>query len=173
MSAILLRKARHELGVTGLVALVLFGLAALFFFLAVKPLESRNALVEGELARAERHAPGGRAPAAGARLATFYRYFETGEAATDWLARLNAIGASSGVQIRSADYRLQKTGTRLERYEIVLPLSGSYPQIRTFLATALAEIPVLSLDQVTIKKERTQGGAVEAEAKLTLHLTRP
>jgi hypothetical protein len=55
----------------------------------------------------------------------------------------------------------------------VLPLTGSYPQIRAFLATALAEIPVLSLDQVTIKKERAQGGALEAEAKLTLHLSRP
>jgi hypothetical protein len=173
MSAALLRKARHELGVTGLIALALFGAAALFFFLAVKPLEARNALVESELAQAERQAPGGRAPAAGARLAAFYRYFETGEAATDWLARLSAIGASSGVQIRSADYRLQKTGTRLERYEVVLPLTGSYPQIRAFLATALAEIPVLSLDQITIKKERAQGGAVEAEARLTLHLTRP
>ncbi len=173
MSAALLRKVRHELGMTGLVALALFGAAALFFFLAVQPLESRNALLESEVAQAERHAPGGRSPGAGARLATFYRYFETGEAATDWLARLNAIAASSGVQIRAADYRMQKTGTRLERYEIVLPLTGSYPQIRAFLAAALAEIPVLSLDQVIIKKERAQGGAVQAEAKLTLHLTRP
>jgi hypothetical protein len=77
MSAALFRKARYGLGMTGLVALALFALAALFFVLAVKPLEARNALVEDELARAERHAPGGRAPAAGARLATFYRYFET------------------------------------------------------------------------------------------------
>ena len=95
------------------------------------------------------------------------------EAATDWLARLNAIGARSGVQIRSADYRMQKTGTRLERYEVVLPLTGSYPQIRAFLGQALAEIPVLSLDQVTIKRERAQGGAVQAEARMTLHLARP
>lgn len=173
MSA-LLRKACHELGATGLIGVALLAIAALFFFLAVKPLESRSAVLEGELARVERLAPGGRgAGAAGSRLATFYRYFETGEAATDWLARLNAIGAQAGVQIRSADYRLQKTGTRLERYEMILPLTGSYPQIRAFLAQALAEIPVLSLDQVTIKKERAQGGAVQAEARMTLHLARP
>src|SRR5262245_31302477 len=124
---------------TGLAAAVLFACAALFFVLVVRPLEARNAVLEGELAQAERLAPGGRAAGSGARLASFYRYFETGEAATDWLARLNAIGAASGVRIRSADYRMQKTGTRLERYEVVLPLTGSYPQIRSFLAQALAE----------------------------------
>ena len=73
MSAALLRKARHELGTTGLVAVVLFAVAALFFLLAVKPLESRNAVLEGELALAERSAPGGRGAGGGARLATFYR----------------------------------------------------------------------------------------------------
>jgi hypothetical protein len=173
MSAALLDKARRELGTTGLAALALFVMAALFFFFAVKPLESRNALLEDELARAESIAAGGRGAGGGARLAAFYRYFETGESATDWLARLNAIGARAGVQMPSADYRLQKTGTRLERYEVVLPLTGSYPQIRSFLAQALAEIPVLSLDQVTIKKERAQGGNVQAEARMTLHLSRP
>jgi hypothetical protein len=173
MSAALLRKARHELGTTGLVALALFAIAAMFHFLALKPLESRNALLEDELARAESIASGRGAGAAGNRLAAFYRYFETGESATDWLARLNDIGARAGVKIPSADYRLQKTGTRIERYEVVLPLTGSYPQIRSFLAQALAEIPVLSLDQVTIKKERAQGGSVQAEARMTLHLSRP
>ena len=174
MTAVLLRKARHELGTAGVVAVALFVIAALLFFLAVKPLESRNALLEDELARAESLTAGGRgAGAAGSRLAAFYRYFETGESATDWLARLNAIGARAGVQMPSADYRLQKTGTRLERYEVVLPLTGSYPQIRSFLAQALVEIPVLSLDQVTLKKERAQGGNVQAEARMTLHLSRP
>ena len=39
------------------------------------------------------------------------------------------------------------------RYEIVLPASGSYGQIRDFLKRSVAEIPVLSVDQVTLKKE--------------------
>ena len=172
MSALSMKRIRAELGATGLVALVLFVAAVAFLFLVVKPLESRNAVVDGELSRGERQAQPGRVPA-GARLAAFYRHFDTGETATDWLARLSAIGATSGVQLRSADYRMQKAGTRIERYEIVLPIAGSYPQIRAFLMTALAEIPVLSLDQVTIRKERAQDGALQAEAHMTLHLARP
>ena len=167
MNAIL-RRARNELGLTGLAALALFAGAALFLLLVVRPLEARNALVEDELGRSEVKAQPGRAPA-GARLAAFYRYFETGDGATDWLTRLNAIGTATGVQVRSAEYRMQKTGTRIERYEMVLPLTGSYPQIRAFLRQALAEIPVLSLDQLTIRKE---GGALQAEARMTLHLVR-
>lgn len=167
-----LQKLRGMLGVTGLAAVALFAGAALFLVLVLRPLEVRNDLLQDELARSERQAQPGRA-SAGARLAAFYRYFETGETATDWLARLNAIGASTGVQVRSAEYRMQKTGTRIERYEMVLPLTGSYPQIRAFLRTALAEIPVLSLDQVTLRRERAQDGAVQAEARMTFHLARP
>jgi hypothetical protein len=173
MSAAILKRARAELGVTGMLALALFAAAALFFFLALRPLEMRNELIQDKLAAGERQGPHGRSPAAGARLAAFYRYFETGETATDWLARLNVIGAATGVEIRSADYRMHKTGTRVERYEIVLPLTGSYPQIRAFLGRALTEIPVLSLDQLALKREREQGGAVQAEARMTLHLARP
>ena len=42
------------------------------------------------------------------------------------------------------------------RYEIVLPVAGSYAQIRDFLKRALAEIPVLSVDQLTLKRDEPQ-----------------
>jgi hypothetical protein len=170
MIAATLQRAREELGMTGLAAAVVFAGAALFLFLVLKPLEARKEALEAQLARAP--ASQGRT-SPGARLGAFYQHFETRESATDWLARLNAVAVSSGVQIRSTDYRMTKTGTRIERYELVLPLSGSYPQIRAFLRTALADIPVLSLDQITVKRERAEGGAVQAEARMTLHLVRP
>ena len=44
------------------------------------------------------------------------------------------------------------------RYEIVLPVTGSYGQIRDFLKRARAEIPVMSIDQVTLRKEESKGG---------------
>ena len=59
------------------------------------------------------------------------------------------------------------------RYEITLPLTGSYSQIRSFLKNALAEIPVLSLDQVNLKKDRPGDGPVNADVRMTLHLLQP
>ena len=62
------------------------------------------------------------------------------------------------------------------RYEIVLPVSGSYGQIRDFLKRTRAEIPVLSVDQLTLKRvERKEAGgqaALQAEMRLTLHMVK-
>ncbi len=55
----------------------------------------------------------------------------------------------------------------------MLPVAGSYPQLREFLKRALVEIPVLSLDQLTLKRESRDDGAVRAELKMTLHLVKP
>ena len=56
-----------------------------------------------------------------------------------------------------------------EKPSIVLPVSGSYAQIRDFLARALAEVPALSLDQMTLRRESRNQAEVHAELRLTLH----
>jgi hypothetical protein len=174
-----LRMFRDELGLPGVFGAALIVAALVFFSSAVHPLERRGAALEQELAK--------RAPASStadpkvllasttpaAKLAAFYGFFETEEATTDWLAKLYAISKKVGVEMRTADYHRQKTGTRLERYEITMPLSGNYAQIRAFLENALMEIPVLSLDQVSFRKKRPNDATVDAEVRLTLHLVRP
>jgi hypothetical protein len=74
--------------------------------------------------------------------------------------------------MRTATYRTQPTEGRIVRYEIVLPVAGSYGQIRDFLKRAALEIPVLSIDQVTLKKEERKGAALQAEMRLTLHMVK-
>jgi hypothetical protein len=172
------RRLRAELGLPGLWGVALAIVAIAFFILAVRPLEGRAQAMEGQLAQQARQAPPAganlvRASTPAAKLAAFYRFFETDEATTDWLARLYAIANKVGVELRSADYKRHKTGTRIERYEIVMPLTGNYAQIRAFLENSLIEIPVLSLDRVTFQKKRPNDVMVEAEVRLTLHLVKP
>ena len=64
-------------------------------------------------------------------------------------------------------------GGRIERFEIVLPVTGTYGQLRAFLKRALGEIPVLSLDQMTLKRQSRNDAEVQAELKMTLHLVKP
>lgn len=172
-----LRRIRDELGVVGLAALGLLGGAALFLFIVLKPLEARNQQLERQLSARVRQDTSAsnlvRASAPAAKLAAFYRFFETEEQTTDSLARLYAIGKEAGVDLRSADYRMQKTGARIERYEIALPVTGSYAQIRAFLEKALLQIPVLSLDQVSFKRQNTKEALVHADVRLTLHRVKP
>lgn len=163
---------RRDLGPMGLTAIVLVALAAAFALLALKPLQEKNAQLEAMVARSSSSAARGEAGTAG-KLATFYRYLERDESTTDWLAKLYGIAAATGVGLQSATYRTQSASERLERYEITLPLHGSYAQLRDFLERALAEIPVLSLDQMTLKRESRNDGTVQAELHLTLHLVKP
>jgi hypothetical protein len=175
--AVLLR-LRDQLGPMGLGALGLLAAAFIFHATVVEPMQQRNRLLEASLARhAGRVAPSLPGAASG-KLEDFYAHLGKSEAPTDWLAKLYGIGKATGVELQSGSYRTQAgekagAGGRIERYEIVVPVAGTYPQLRDFLKRALAEIPVLSLDQLTLKRESRDDGAVQAELKMTLHLVKP
>lgn len=168
-----LRELREQLGAPGLIALALIAGAAAFTHSVLDPALEKNRLLEASIARAQRPAAPQATAGAADKLAELYRFLERAEAPTDWLAKLHGIGAATGVQLQSASYRTQSAGGRVERYEIVLPVSGPYLQVREFLKRALAEIPVLSLDQMTLKRETRNDGALQAELKLTLHTVKP
>lgn len=160
---------RHELGPFGVAAFVVLAAALAFVALVVQPLEAKSRSVAARLARTP--VPDEGSSASAAKLGAFYDYLAKPEQTTDWLAKLYAIGHATGVELQSATYRSEQAG-RIERYQILLPVSGSYAQMREFLDRALAEIPVLSLDQMTLKRESRGDGAVQAELKLTLHMLR-
>lgn len=144
-------------------SLALLGTALAFSFLVVKPLEERSRLL---LSRIHPAAAGG----TDAKVAAVYRFLKKEESPTDWLAKLYGIGRATGIELQSASYTTQEAGGRITRYEIVLPVAGSYAQLREFLKRASAEIPVLSVDQMSLKRESRNDGALQAELRLTLHM---
>lgn len=170
-----LNLVRKQLGLAGLAGLLLLVAVVALDTWGLRPLQARSEAVDSRLARAsalERasDARDARDAAPASKLASLYRYLDTGHKPTDWLQKLELLARSSGVVLRTADYRLQQAGSRLERYEITLPLEGGYSQVRGFLEKALQEIPVLSLDQISFKRRQAGEAQVQAEAKLTLHL---
>ena len=164
-------RLRRELGVAGVGALALLVAAAVFDKAAVEPLQKRAALLAEKVERAQPGAAA-RAGSASSKIDSFYSYLNRSETTTDWLAKLYGIGKGTGVELKSAAYRTQAAAGKIERYEITLPVTGSYAQMREFVRRALAEIPVLSLDQMTLKRETREDGAVQAELKLTLHMVK-
>jgi hypothetical protein len=159
---------RHELGPLGMLSIVVLFAAVAFTTLVVQPLDAKSRSLAQRLARTQVVA-GESASSPASQIGEFYDYLAKPEQTTDWLAKLYAIGQATGVQLASANYRSDQAG-RIEHYQIVLPVSGSYKQMREFLDRALAEIPVLSLDQMTLKRESRRDGAVQAELKMTLHM---
>jgi len=155
-------------------------LAAGFAFLTaiLQPLEARRAaLLEDAHKAAKRRMQSGQmliaVSAPQAKLATFYGFFERDTPVTDHLATLYALAQRSGVEPRSAEYRLAESRTlRLAEYSVTMPLRGTYGEIRAFLENALGEIPVLTLDHVSVRRNRVAEHRVEAEVRFTLFLAR-
>ena len=162
-----MKRIVERIGMAGVAAIGLLAAALFFSNFMVRPLEERNALLKQSASgKANSAAP------SGAKVAAVYAYLQTEEATTDWLAKLHGIGTATGVQMRAATYGTKPAEGRIVRYEIVLPVAGSYAQIRDFLKRAQAEIPVMSIDQVTLKKDEKKGGAIHAEMRLTLHMVK-
>src|SRR5687767_13613910 len=160
-----MKRIQEHLGVCGLVGVFLLAAALVFSNLVISPLQERGARLQD---KASRKAPAAVQPGA-EKVAAVYQYLQKEEETTDWLAKLHGIGAATGVQLKSASYKTQKTDARIVRYEIVLPVAGSYSQIRDFLKRSLAEIPVLSVDSLNIKRSE---GSLQAEMRLTLHMVK-
>lgn len=155
----------RELGALGSVALIALAAAGAFFVLVLQPMKGERARMEDAIAAS--------ASRGTTSLAAFYGFLESKDDATDALAKLYAIGTATGVALQSGSYRTHQAAGRLERYELALPVSGSYAQIRDFLNRALAEIPSLSLDQMTLRRDGRDQAALHAELRLTLHRVVP
>lgn len=163
-----MKKIVERIGMAGVAAIGLLAAALSFSHFMVKPMEEKNLLLKESAARHGRKAD---AAQPNEKVAAVYAYLNKSEDTTDWLAKLHGIGTATGVQLRSATYRTQPAEGRIVRYEIVLPVSGSYGQVRDFLKRAAAEIPVMSIDQVTLKKDEKKA-ALHAELRLTLHMVK-
>jgi len=171
----LLHDMYRRLGGIVLAGIGLLAAGIVLLVIAIRPLELRIAQLDGKLDRGVREtaAESTRSGTPAAKLAAFYAFFDRQEGQVDWLAKLYGTARAAGLELRAADYRLIETNGRIARYEATLPLSGTYAQLRGFLENALDENPVLSLDQLTIRRKRANDSNLEAEAVLTIHLLTP
>jgi hypothetical protein len=103
-------------------------------------------------------------------LSRFHDFFD-GPGATHWLDALYAAAAAQNLVLTRGEYRMtaDRNGT-LARYQITLPIQGSYLQIRRFVAQALTDVPVASLDDIRFKRDSIAATQLEATIKLTLYL---
>ncbi len=103
-------------------------------------------------------------------LQRFYGFFAAAPVST-WLEKLYAAAAAEKLQLDQGEYRLlSDKNAKLLRYQITLPVSGNYVQIRQFIERALAEVPVASLDDINFKRENIAATQLQARIKFTLFL---
>lgn len=105
----------------------------------------------------------------------FYLNFPTADAIPNTLSALNRIADKHHINLNSGDYKLNKLKQpsasqtpNITQYEMVLPIEGSYPDIRMFMAAILTELPAIAISDIQLKREDTESPFVDAQLILTL-----
>lgn len=154
------------LGWPGLLGLVLLLAAPGLTRFVTLPLQEEVHVTEARLQELARLP---QVPAAGA--AEDVGPLPAGEAAPEAVARLFSAAGHAGLRLEEGTYRSSaRRSGELRRYQIVLPLSGSYPAIRAFLAEVMERRPELALDSLSFSRETIEGAEVRARLGLTLYL---
>lgn len=177
-----LEALRKRIGPAGMAALVLIAMTALFQAIWVSPLEERVQRLQSRLNARPGSDPAlirtSSAPAAAARstaakLDAFHGFFERPESTTDRLAQIYSIATKTGLELASAEYRMEPAGSQLERLVVSLPLKGNSAQVRAFIENCLNDIPVVAVERVVFRRKRASDTLVDAEVELSVYRVRP
>ena len=104
-------------------------------------------------------------------LNRFHDAFPPADSSARWLETIEAAATRHGIELVSGQYRLERRpGERLARYQMMLPVSGSYAQIRGFMAQVLHDVPAAAIDDVQLRRDEGPGGRQTAGIRLSLHL---
>ena len=143
--------------------------SAWLFLLPVRQHEAELAALDRKIASVAKAdapvAPGGE------RAASFAAQLPASDTLTEWLERIDAASAATGVRVERTDYRVANDApARLARYQIALPVQGTYPQVRAFVSALLASVPTLAVSAIDIKRDAIGSGTVEARLKVSVYL---
>lgn len=167
----------ERLGRPGRIGIGLLVASATFFVSAVLPLQAELAQALGEAGslqqRYQMSAGGEGKPrlTVEQQLSAFYDFFPAGASVPQWLGKVHAAAERNSLLLQTGEYKLlREKGWKLARYQITLPVRGSYPQVRAFLADALAAVPAMVLEDISLKRDSAGAAMLEARLRFTLYL---
>jgi hypothetical protein len=161
----------ERLGIPGLAALVILSAVVGYYLRVVWPLEQQLMAVGTEIVTVSSKAQ--RIADPKVQFEEFQAFFRERDLEGQ-LKELNEAGAVAGVAVKRIEYRmLDDQRARLRQYQIVMPVTSSYPNIRKFVSIALAKVPAMSLDHIAFQRKRVGDVAVDAELRFTLFLADP
>jgi hypothetical protein len=172
-----LRAGADRLGLTGVAGVGLMMFAAVWFFSAALPERARIAELERRVAAlGHAVAPGDAAPAVRGgiegQLDTFYGFFAVEAPVTAALARIHDAARGQGLAFDAAEYRVLREGAlKLDRYELSVPLRGSYAQLRGFVTEILDALPQAAVDELALQRDSVGEAQLEARLRLSIYRT--
>ena len=170
----LLRAQARRFGWPGLVALGLVVMALGLVFVAIPRQEQAVAALRVEADAARMRALRAARVASAASVDVdpaegFRQGFPAAGSRHERVAALLELASAHGLAGTQSEYRLQvEPALGLARYRVSLPLTGSYPALRDFLAEALRGDPALALDSMRLRRADPQASQLQAELLFSL-----
>lgn len=171
-----MQAAVERLGLPGVIGLGLLVFSAVYIVTTTLPARERAAGLEQLLSSGSKEPVRQEGPEEEIEreLGRFYRFFDASNSIVDALTQVNKAVVGSGLQFEAAEYRLaRESNLRLSRYEVTLPLRGSYAQVRRFVSALLEDMPQVAIDDVTINRASVSAQEIEARLKLSIYLALP
>jgi len=161
----------------GRLGIILLSLSLLTYFLALEPLQTQRQQLQQNVDDMSKQSVASSkqlkiTPATTAdQLLTYYKFFPSQTTAPDWLKKIYAAAQMQHLDLPEGKYRImnERAGSLL-RYEITLPVTGSYQQLHKFIGAVLSEIPVAALDSVTFERNKIGTELIDAKFKISLYL---
>jgi hypothetical protein len=165
-----------NLGRSGILGLGLLAFVAGFYFSTYRPEQMRLEELRSQISKLEEsRARVGEAPKSpGEKLNEFYGFLPPSNRIADLLERIYGAAEQQKLKLEQGEYRAVRSSvSRLTDYQVTLPIKGTYPQVRKFVATALAEVPNLSLESIQFERQKVGDSTVDVKVKLVLYLGQP
>jgi Tfp pilus assembly protein PilO len=105
------------------------------------------------------------------QLAAFYKFFPSERSIPDWIEKISTAAAKNKLNLRQSEYQvIRDKSSKLLLYQVMLPVKGTYPNLRGFIDDVLTEVPIASLDNVKFERQKIGEDALVSTVMLTLHL---
>jgi Tfp pilus assembly protein PilO len=93
--------------------------------------------------------------------------------ASELIDRLYSLARAERITLARGEYALGvDPKTQLARYQILLPVRGSYPQIRGFVQALLGQLPTLVIEDLELQRKRIGDDQLNGRLRMTLYLSR-
>lgn len=163
----------RRLGTPGVLGIGLLLGCAAFYVSSLAPLGEELGAQRAALERLQSrtlYRPAASGGERGEELQRFYNLFPPAERLTDEVARVHRLGRAAGLDLAQGEYRLERRPAGLWAYRITLPVRGSYPQLRDFLAALLKDMPIASIEALRFERKRAADTQLEAQVRVTVHV---
>lgn len=179
MNALVWQRRLRRFGLPGLIGIGLLLLALSLWWFLVRPelaaldaISLRSTQLQSRL-RAELRNPATPAPSGADSLQQFFGFFPDTRTVPDWLAVIDRDATRDHLKLTQADYRIVRdTSGELTRYQVNLPLRGSYQQIAAFCNHVLRDVPIAAIESMSFERQRADDPQLEARLRLTLFFGR-